>query len=80
MFKPKLKNCRTQCTTQQVTEGNCKCYNTVLCESGPYNGTNEFEAYLDAFCFDLKYTRSEIYNDPALLETVWGIYKSLKNI
>jgi len=80
MFEPKLKNCRTQCTTQEVTEGKCKCYNTVIRESGPHKGSTEFEAYLDAFCVEVHYTRAEIYNDPALLETVWGIYKSLKNL
>jgi len=49
-------------------------------ESGPHNGSTEFEAYLEAFCIEVKYTREDIFKDPALLETVWEIYKSINKL
>jgi len=80
MFQPKLKNCLVACSSEKIQLGQCSCYNDVMNESGPHNGSTEFEAYLEAFCIEVKYTREDIFKDPALLETVWEIYKSINKL
>lgn len=80
MFEPKLRNCRTACDSEKIAKGECNCHSRVINESGPHKDTYEFNYFLDAFCVDVKYTREEIYKDTALLETVWDIYKQLKQL
>jgi hypothetical protein len=80
MFEPKLKNCLIACKTDVVNRGGCECHNNITNESGPHTATPEFQSYLNAFCAEMKYTPEDVYRDPALFETVWNLYKSIKQI
>lgn len=80
MFEPKLKNCFIACKPDVVNRGACECHNKIMNESGPHVGTPEFEAYVNAFCAETKYAHEDVHSDPALFETVWGLYKSIKKL
>ena len=80
MFNPQLKNCYISCSKEKVSQGQCECLNNAMNESGPFQGTQDFENYLEVFCSETKRNKEEVYTNPALLETVIDIYKNIKQL
>lgn len=79
MFDPQVKNCYTACSKEKISQGQCECLKRAINESGPFQGTQDFEDYLEVFCSETKRSKEEIYSSPALLETVVDIYKNIKH-